>query len=217
MKVTAFQRAIETNSNSYGRFMKLRGPWAGNNNNTFDGATRFFKAREAAHLPMPKKPKTAATSTRKDPQGPDLSTIHLEGEDEDKVPIFDSCDEIRRKIAAHLRKPGVTQAQFLRDIAEGIKTQQVRIQGKQLTDFRAKSGALWENTSRVYYGAYVYFEKCRIQEGKEKSKHRVEMEKRWPANSGVDIKIPGNRGYVAFLVRFSCISCIVSEKIRVLT
>ncbi|KAF8477090.1 hypothetical protein BDZ91DRAFT_769332 [Kalaharituber pfeilii] len=194
MKVTAFQRAIGANSNSYGRFMKLRGPWSGNSNSTFEGATRFFKAREAANLPMPKKPKLLPASAGATHDHSDITTIHLDGEDTDTVPIYDSCDEIRKKIAAHLRKPGVTQAQFLRDVAAQFKTQSVRIQGKQLADFRAKSGALAGNTSRVYYGAYVYFEKCRLKEGKDKSKHRLEMEKRWSREGGVDIKTPGNRG-----------------------
>lgn len=69
---------------------------------------------------------TSTTATTKAPAGTkkaqtssagvDISAIHLDGEEDDRVPIFDSCDEVRRKINAHLKKPGVTQAQFCRDI-----------------------------------------------------------------------------------------------------
>lgn len=69
---------------------------------------------------------TSTTATAKAPAGTkkaqtssagvDISAIHLDGEEDDRVPIFDSCDEVRRKINAHLKKPGVTQAQFCRDI-----------------------------------------------------------------------------------------------------
>jgi hypothetical protein len=45
-----------------------------------------------------------------------IANIELDGEEDDEVPVYDSCDVIRRKVNAHLRKPGVTQAQFLRDL-----------------------------------------------------------------------------------------------------
>jgi hypothetical protein len=34
----------------------------------------------------------------------------------------------------------------------------------------------------IFYGAYVYFEKLRIKEGKKKGKKREEMEKIWAPN-----------------------------------
>lgn len=202
MKVTDFQRTIRTNSTSYDRFIKLHGPWLGQTNSTFDGATRFFKACEVADLPMYKKPKViqgpVVTLSSNNSDHPDISDIHLDGEDTDSVPVFDSCNEIRRKISAHLRKPGAIQAQFLRDISAQIHTppQPVSIKAKQLRDFQTKRGPLAGNTSRVYYGAYVYFEKRRIKEGKDKSKHRLEMEKRWRHQGGVNIKRLWGRAWV---------------------
>jgi len=188
MKVTEFQKTIHANSNSYGRFMKLKGPWKGIDNSTMSGAYKFFKKREREGKAMPKKRKTATVAAAPTPDHPEP---YLDGEENDSVEIYDSCDEIRRKISAHLRKPGVTQAQFLRDIAAQFKSTAVKIQSKQLNDFRAKSGADAGNTSRVFYGSYVYFEKLRLKEGKPKSKHRTEMEDIWGKTGGFDIKHTG--------------------------
>ena len=189
MKVTEFQRTIGVNSNSYGRFMKLQGPSRGMDNSTMSGAYRFFKRREAEGKTVPKKRKADAAPAV------DLSDVHLDDEDTDSVKIFDSCDEIRRKIAAHLRKPGVTQAQLLKDLAAQFHTQSVKLQSKQLNDFRTKSGADAGNTSRIFYGAYVFFEKLRIKEGKPKGKHRLEMEKIWAPRGGFDTKTSHSKGY----------------------
>ncbi|KAI5778840.1 hypothetical protein EDC01DRAFT_600876, partial [Geopyxis carbonaria] len=191
MRVTAFQKHLGVNSNSYNRFMKMSGPWQGVDNSVMSSAYRFFKQRERNGVTVPKKKAKAgpATST-------ELESVELEGEQQDAVEVYDSCDEIRRKIAAHLRTPGVTQAAFLKDLAAMLHTAPpgTKIQSKQLNDFRTKSGADAGNTSRVFYCAYVFFEKLRIKEGKPKSKHRLEMERRWTAHGGMDTKTPGGRG-----------------------
>jgi hypothetical protein len=44
------------------------------------------------------------------------------------------------------------------------------------------------NTSGMFYGAYVYFEKLRIKEGKPKSKKRREMEEIHAKDGGLDTK-----------------------------
>ena len=54
--------------------------------------------------------------TKKAKQGTEIGDMHLDGEDEDKVEIYDTCSEIRKKISAHLRKEGVTAAGFCRDL-----------------------------------------------------------------------------------------------------
>jgi hypothetical protein len=96
--------------------------------------------------------------------------------------IIDTCDEVRRKINAHMKKPGVVQAQFLRDIAASYRKAPRKVQSTQLSKFRSKKGAWEGNTSVVFYGAYVFFEKMRIAEKKPKSKKRLEMAWRcgWP-------------------------------------
>ena len=48
----------------------------------------------------------------------DLPDIHLEYEDRGGVLIYDTCDDIRRKINDHLRKiPNASQSLFVRDLS----------------------------------------------------------------------------------------------------
>ncbi|VDC05559.1 unnamed protein product [Peniophora sp. CBMAI 1063] len=111
----------------------------------------------------------------------EIFSIELDGEEDETVEMYDTCDEIRKKIDIHLTITGQTKAAFLRDIARaGWPDDPPRIQSKQLSDFQTKEGATSGSTSRVYYGAYCYFEKKRIAEGKDKSVHRLCMEDEWP-------------------------------------
>ncbi|KAH8598874.1 hypothetical protein B0O99DRAFT_480626, partial [Bisporella sp. PMI_857] len=123
--------------------------------------------------------KVTKKKVKKDEQAKelDVSAIKLLGEEDVAVEVYDSCDEIRRKINAYLREPNVTQAGFLREIAKTYSDGR-RIQSKVLNDFLSKKGATAGNTSAPFYASYVFFEKKRIREGKEKSKHRLEMERR---------------------------------------
>jgi hypothetical protein len=127
-------------------------------------------------------------------------TDDLAGEENDSIAIYDSCDEIRRKINEHLRKPGVTQAQFLRDLyAQFHGPRKPRsLQGVQLTTFRNQIGAMTGNTSGIYYAAYVFFEKERLAAQLPKSEHRLDMEDAWFLESGVDVsKILSGQTYIA--------------------
>ncbi|KAH0080399.1 hypothetical protein KCU60_g16703, partial [Aureobasidium melanogenum] len=96
----------------------------------------------------------------------DGNNIHLDGEETDSVEVYDSCDEIRKKIAAHIRKPGATAAQFCRDLLAQYHSDKKppQIQSGQLTKFRGYKGADTGNTSCVFYAAYVFFEKMRLAE-----------------------------------------------------
>lgn len=185
MKVTEFQRACDINSNSYGRFMKLKGPYAGDMNQTYRAAFRFFEHRKRAGIKEPTKKKI-----KKDEEirKLDVSRVELEGEDDGSVSVYDTCDEIRRKIAAYLREPNVTQAGFLRELAKTLSDPSAKLQSKQLKDFQTKKGALEGQTSRIYYAAYVFFEKQRLRQGKPKSKKREENEKVWALEGGIDTK-----------------------------
>ncbi|KAF4443971.1 hypothetical protein F53441_11289 [Fusarium austroafricanum] len=112
---------------------------------------------------------------------PDVSDIHLHGEEIDDFPVYDNCDEICRKINAHMKTPGVTQAQFCRDIYAQLKAPKCKsIQSKQLADFRGMKGSNAGAKSPVFYGAYVYFEKIRIAQGKPRSKHAEEIADLYP-------------------------------------
>lgn len=110
----------------------------------------------------------------------DVSHVSLEEESRgEKVPVYDTCDEVRRKIQAHLREPGVTQASFGRQIAEAYEPG-TTIQGKQIADFLRKKGESSGAESRAYYGAYVFFEKLRIKNGSKKSNSRKNAERQLP-------------------------------------
>jgi hypothetical protein len=183
MKVTHFQRELDINSNSYQRFMKLRGPWKGIDNQTMEAAYLFFKKRDLAGVKMPKK--KVKVESREEKEKWDVTGIRLEGEEQESVPVYDTCDDVRRKINAHLRDAPVTKAGFLREICKTFSDPTKSIQSKQLQDFLGYKGATQGSSSGVFYGAYVYFEKLRIKQGKEKSKKRMEMENVYRGQGGM--------------------------------
>lgn len=175
-KITHFQRELRINSNSYGRFMKLKGPWSGTDNQTMEAAYLFFKKRELAGVKIPKKKAKMGDSNLAQY---DVSGIHLDGEDEEAVPVYDSCNDVRPKVNAHLRESPMTQAAFLREICKTFPEGK-NIQSVQHKRFMTRSGALDGQESPVYYGAYVYFEKMRVRDNGKKSNKRLEMEQHWP-------------------------------------
>jgi hypothetical protein len=152
MKVGEFQQALGVSSNAYSRFMGQSGRDKGSGSDTYIEAFKFFKKRELQGIKAPKKKVKKAEEAVKN----DVSAIQLEGEAEGNVPVFDSCDEVRRKISAYLREPGVTQAGFLREIAKTYGDGR-KIQSKLLNDFLGKRGASAGNTSSVFYSSYVFF------------------------------------------------------------
>ena len=123
---------------------------------------------------MPKKKVKKKVKKEEEAKKNDVSGIQLDGDADVSVPVYDSCDEIR-KSSAYLREPQVIQAGFLREIAKTY-TDGRKIQSKVLDDILSKKGASAGNTSTVFYASYVFFEKMRIRDGKPKSKHRQEME-----------------------------------------
>ncbi|KAF5345154.1 hypothetical protein D9758_009643 [Tetrapyrgos nigripes] len=143
-------------------------------------------ASNASNPPAKKRAKPSSPKiprTNESEEFTDLFSIHLDGDENDSVPVFNSCNVIRQKIHEHLSETGTSKAQFLRDIACAAypnKTPTPKIQSKQLQDFLGYEGASAGNSNRVFYAAYVYFEKKRISEGKPKSAHREAMERQWP-------------------------------------
>ncbi|KAF3018565.1 hypothetical protein E8E14_012846 [Neopestalotiopsis sp. 37M] len=202
MKVGEFQKAIDVGSVQYYRYMNQNGTDAGSGSDMYYNAWKFFKKRELQGVKntAPKKAKTAATtkaagkaSGKSVPESLDVGGVTLDGEDKGPVPVYDTCDELRKKIRALLRKEDVTQAAFLREIGNSFNPFR-KIQSKQLNDFLAKKGPLDGNTSAVFYGSYVFFEKQRIKQNKPKSAMRLEMEKIYAKDGGVNITENQNRG-----------------------
>lgn len=184
MEVTEFLREIGVNNNSYDRFMKLKGRYSGVDNQTYEASFKFFQKRKANGVEEVSKKKV-----KKDEEAKryDVLDIQLEGEENDSVRIYDTCDDIRQKIAVYLQEPNITQAGFLREIGK-LFSENRTIQSKQLKDFQAKKGPLAGNSSSVFYGSYVFFEKQRIKQNKAKSKKRLEMEAVW--DNGIDRSRP---------------------------
>ncbi|KAI0476377.1 hypothetical protein GGR56DRAFT_467204 [Xylariaceae sp. FL0804] len=199
MTKTEFGAAIGASCNVLNRFLSQRGPTAGSGSSVYYNAFAWFRQREHVGLKFPDAKKrqrleeaaagpssgsggkSSSSSKSSGPAAaalPDISAIELPGEDEDDVPVYDSCDEVRRKLAAHLRKtPGLTQAQLCRDLYAQLRAPRCKaIQSKQLADFRAHKGARGGAKSTVYYAAYVYFEKLRLARGQPKSAHREASE-----------------------------------------
>jgi hypothetical protein len=86
MKVGEFQNAINCNSVSYSRFMSQNGPVKGQGSLVYQDAWAFFKKRELRGVPAPKKKAKTATAA-KEPDV-DISDVQLDGEMDDKVPVY---------------------------------------------------------------------------------------------------------------------------------
>jgi hypothetical protein len=192
MKVGQFQDKLGVSSKSYGEFMGQNGPDKGAFSSTYHAGWEFFKKLELAGVKMPRK-KKAKTEDIKDgkksqkdgEKKQDVSDIHLDGEETGNVPIYDTCDEVRRKINAQLRDTSMTQAAFLREIAKGIPGTP-NLSSQRLKTFLNSKGPRAGNDSPIFYAAYVWFEKLRVKDGKKKSKKREEMEKVWAREGGMD-------------------------------
>lgn len=194
MTKTAFAREIGVSVKSLSGFLSEHGATKGSGSATYGAAWEFFKKRELAGLKLPsKRQKTGAAGGAA--AAVDLSDIVLPGEDDDMVPVYDTCDEVRRKINAYLKRPGVTQAQFCRDIHAQLRRPDRPARpfaSHQLARFRGMKGPLTGCSSDLFYAAYVFFEKLRIKEGRPKTKHRREMEEIW-GWTGMERKYDGRQ------------------------
>jgi len=209
VKVGEFIKTLGSSSKSYYAFMHQSGPTKGVQSATFDNALALFAYMEHSNIPFPKKARAVAKPSEKGAENSgdtsaaqstnhDISNIMLPGESNDAVEVYDTCDEIRRKISAHLRKPGVTQAAFLRDLVAQFHTDKApaQLQSRQLNTFRGKKGAVAGCTSPIFYASYVFFEKERVAANAPKTKHREEMEKIWASKGGFDLEHDGRHGYI---------------------
>lgn len=166
-----------------GHLMRQKGRDKGSSYLTYLNAAWFFKKRELQGFKPPRKRATIAEDKTKY----DVSSVTLPGEEDLKVPVYDTCDEVRRKIRNHMRDPMVTQAGFIRDIAKAAYPNgEKKPSSKTMHDFLGKKGRMAGNTSGVFYAAYVFFEKLRVRDEKSKTQFREEMEKAW-GRDGVDI------------------------------
>jgi hypothetical protein len=190
MKVGEFQKAIGASSSTYSSFMRKTGPMDGAGSSVYRNGFAFFKLRELNGENRKKKAKVGeqgqVKEKKKEVEEEDFNGLLLEGEEEGEVPIFDSCDEIRQKINHYLSKTGMSKAAFGREIGKLFGgEEEKKITGGSVTQFLGKKGPMAGNTTRVYYGAYVFFEKIRVRDGKPMTEHRETMEDVW---DGCDLR-----------------------------
>lgn len=221
MGVGEFQDRLGVGSTAYHRFMNQSGKNKGYESSVFNAAHNFFAVREDKGLKMPRAkkakttkddkkdnttkqaPKSTTSSTDKSKSKPkdkdlkgmddkyDVSSMELDQETQGRVPVYDTCDDIRTKIRAHLRNTAQTQAAFGRMISHTYTlagtSPDKPLNNANIKRFLDKHGPTAGNTSPVFYASYVYFEKLRVQAKKNKTKKRQEMEEAW-GKDGVDVK-----------------------------
>lgn len=203
MTAKALIEKLSVSGPGYYRFMKLNGRDKGYSSDTYVAAMKFFQKREKKGIKINanknKKAKTSGTASKSQTtltssggnsrknaraasgtaggsaSASSAQPVVLEGELENAVEVYDTCSTIRRKINAHLKKDGVTQASFLRELGACYHPPKT-LQNSQLQRFRQMKGPDAGNTNAVYYAAYVFFEKERIRTAAKKSKEREEME-----------------------------------------
>lgn len=207
MKVGEFQKAIGVSSKGYGSFMNRTGAWDGQGCDTYSKAHTFFKRRELQGLPLkapkPKKAKTADAPAGKKAAAAkaadlfDVAGVTLPREAQQAVPVYDTCDEVRKKTRAFLAKDGVTQAAFVREISKTFTDGTTSVSPANLRYFMGRKGPLDGNTNVSFYAGYVFFEKQRLKANKPKTKFREEMEKAH-GPKGVDTEHSPN-GYITLL------------------
>ncbi|KAI1090777.1 hypothetical protein F5B19DRAFT_494049 [Rostrohypoxylon terebratum] len=169
MTKAEFCKAIGCSSvNTLNAFLRQTGPNGGSSSSAYYNAWAWFRQREVANLKMPDVKKRqsqeagAAGSAARGPASkaaaagvtslPDISNIVLPGEEVDDVSVWDTCDEVRKKINAHLRTTGMSQAQFCREIFAQLHQPKIKsIQSKQLNDFLKGKGPRTGAKSTVFY------------------------------------------------------------------
>jgi hypothetical protein len=165
------------NSNSYGRFMKLKGPWGGADNGTFWAANRFFKKLERQEAKRPagekkrKREEEKQESQKKRKVGGDLVT-DMDNFTYEKGPVYDDCNEVRRKINAFMKEGVLNKSQFCKILDVNTNT---------FARFLSQGPlAMAGGSNGTYPAAYHFFEKRRLLEDKPKSKTRLENEAKFP-------------------------------------
>lgn len=210
LRIEALCQQLKVSEDDYKRFIAMRSERDNMGSIVYHNGREFLNDREKRGLhttPAAKKqrrdsaqgssPATRKNSPREQTKnsGPsDISDIHLEGEEHERVPIFDTCNDVRRKINAHLKKFAMSQTQFARDLNEHVAVAD-NVDQRKIGLFLKKSGANDGAKSPIFYAAYVYFEKLRIKDGKDKTKTRKEMEEVWGAR-GMSRDVDKNTRYV---------------------
>jgi hypothetical protein len=191
--IVSFCQKIGVSKNSYYNFMGQNGAWKGQKGDTFPSALWYLQQREREGVMLPTKKKKMDRKRKENERKTFKSEVELDGEKEDKVPVFDTCNEIRRKINVYLRQPSNTQSSLLKALSSQFHQTKITPTSSNLVRFRNARGPNVGNTNPVFYAAYVFFEKERLRSKKHKLKIRMEMEEIYGKVGGMNIKIPADK------------------------
>jgi len=185
-KITAWLKENGVNSNSYQRFMKLKGTWNGTQNTTFWAATRYFKKQEKLKQKEKQKEKRKPAAQKKrdtakkkkekaekdaamDAIVRKIESVEKKDDYDDNGPVFDDCNDVRKKITNFMKRGICTQSRFLKEIGS--------VQSNSYHKFMKEGPLQLAGASNsTYYKAYHWFEKLRIAEKEAKSKKRLQNE-----------------------------------------
>lgn len=191
------------NSNSFQRFMKLKGPYTGSDNGTYAGSLQFFHKREKASKIAKtnmssddKKRKREETSSKKNSlnvllakiEGIALPPVSCPQEvlgyqtlTYGDFPVLDSCDDVRKKSLEFMAKNNVTTNAFIKVINVNSKSWKSFMELKGGDQISMQPGA----GNGSYPAAYSFLEKIRIAHNEPKSKKRIEFENAHPNGYGL--------------------------------
>ena len=141
----------------------------------FPAAHQFFAKGECPGYKQPRA-KSRKTDTAEMEKCDVDEMPNLDGKGMRSIRVYDTCDDIRTKINSHLRKTGLTKEAFAKELSKRQAAGEPDINGGGITKFQTKKGPLAGSSNRFFYASYVFFQKLRVKEGKEKSKKRIEME-----------------------------------------
>ncbi|KAE9356744.1 hypothetical protein PR003_g2181 [Phytophthora rubi] len=109
------------------------------------------------------------------------------------VPVYDDCDEIRRKIDIFLGEGLVTKAAFLRALGN--------VNSNSMRRFMCLRGGRDGAANEAYRKAFAFFEKKRILDGEEKTAKRLRNE-----------YMQGPEGFPRFGVSTYCIDRYIEDR-----
>ena len=185
LRIREWLRMIgDVNNKSWNDFVSYRGPASGAANRAYYSAYIFLekvriargdgksRARELAEAqfgpagrPLRHDSKSRGPSVENQGMLRFVKSIRLEGELEGRVPVYDDCDEVRRKSLDFISSYGIRVSEWLRLIG-GVNS-------KSWRDFVSYSGERAGAANKAYYAAYVLLEKLRIASNQEKSSKRI--------------------------------------------
>lgn len=160
--MTHWLKEQNVNSNSYQRFMRMKGSWDGQSNQTYHAAVRYFLKEEQRRNTMKstkREQNKKEKETKKKEMERILNMITEIGEDYDENgPVYSDCNEVRKQILAFLKRGIMSKTRFLKEIGNFQNVQYTRF--ASLGPLRLEGAAM-----KIYPKAYHWLEKLRIAEG----------------------------------------------------